>query len=347
MTGPADIGIVSLGTTLGWLRADAALADQVRAAGASCEVATVRIGPAGALRRHPAATDVVEGLAARRAARGLDARALVYSSVTAALLQPPRRPFAVRFDSLAIQNRPGAGGAWQRPRERAVLARARLLLPWSEEAAEVARELAPGAEVVVLPPPVEEAPAAAPDEREPVVAAYAGNPDKRGLDLLMRAWAELPAPGARLVVCGLERTAALRFLGRRGVPVPGGVEWAGSLPRAQWLSLVGRAAALANASVFEDWGIAPMEALSAGTPLATVASGGPYEALAPARRLAPELVAERRGPAALAAALRAAVSMDGSERARYAHEAAAVMAAYRPDALARTVAESMLPRMLA
>ena len=131
-----DIGLVSLGTTPGLRRADEALADQIRAAGASCQLVPVRIGrAAGALRRNAAVTDLVEALAARRAARGVDARALVFSSVTAALLQAtPEVPWAVRFDSTAELNRPGVSGAWQRARERRVLARAPLLLPWGERA---------------------------------------------------------------------------------------------------------------------------------------------------------------------------------------------------------------------
>ena len=60
----------------------------VRRAGASCEIVPVRIGASGKLRRHMAVTDLVEALAARRSARGIEARAVVYSTITAALLQP-------------------------------------------------------------------------------------------------------------------------------------------------------------------------------------------------------------------------------------------------------------------
>lgn len=136
-----DIVLVSLGTTMGWRAADEAFAEQVRAAGATCEVVSADMGRAGRLRRSMAITDVVEGLAARRAARR-EGRATVYSSVTAALLQPQRSPVAVRFDGTAALNRPGPGGAWQRHRERAVLGRATVLLPWSEAAAESAAAVA-------------------------------------------------------------------------------------------------------------------------------------------------------------------------------------------------------------
>ncbi|MBA3306654.1 MAG: hypothetical protein H0U25_12125, partial [Thermoleophilaceae bacterium] len=106
MSGRPDIVLVSLGTTMGWRVNDQAFVEQVRAAGASCVVVTSRMGLAGKLRHQMAITDVVEGLAARRAA-GRDGRATVYSSVTSALLQPARSPVAVRFDCPAALNRPG------------------------------------------------------------------------------------------------------------------------------------------------------------------------------------------------------------------------------------------------
>ena len=68
--------------------------------------------------------------AARRAARATPARAVIYSSTTAALLWP--RPGAIRFDAPAAGNRPGRHGLWQRPLERRRLRQAPLLLPWSE-----------------------------------------------------------------------------------------------------------------------------------------------------------------------------------------------------------------------
>src|SRR3954453_6661790 len=96
-----DIAIVSLGTTIGWRWADEALAELIREGGATCELVPVRGGASGRLRRGVgpvrggasarlrrgmALTDLVEAGAARRAGRGLSATALIYSSVTAALL---------------------------------------------------------------------------------------------------------------------------------------------------------------------------------------------------------------------------------------------------------------------
>ncbi|HEY1594240.1 MAG TPA: hypothetical protein VGF74_02490, partial [Thermoleophilaceae bacterium] len=205
MAGTVDIGLVSLGTTPGLRRADAALADQVRAAGASCAVVPVRVGGlVGKLRRNAAVTDLVEAAAARHAAAGVDARAVIFSSVTAALLQrEPAVPWAVRFDSTAALNRPGWSGAWQRAREREVLGRAPLLLPWGDEVASAA----PG---LVVRVPVDEVPAS--PVRDIPAIAYAGYPDKRGLDLLCDAWAKVARPGERLVIGGIDRKRGLQWL---------------------------------------------------------------------------------------------------------------------------------------
>ena len=308
MAGTVDIGLVSLGTTPGLRRADAALADQIRAAGATCELVSVRIGrAAGSLRRNAAVTDLVEALASRRAIGSVDARAWIFSSVTAALLQrAPEVPWAVRFDSTAAMNRPGLSGAWQRARERRVLGRATLLLPWGEQTG-------------------------------PAIA-YAGYPQKRGLDLLCAAWGRAARLGERLVVGGVERERALEWLERCGVPEPPGVEWPGLLAREEWLGLVARARVFANASRREDHGLAQLEALASGCALVTVPSAGPYEALPLARELAPELVSDD-----LAAALRA--GLDLPDREGYAARARELLAPFRPGAVQRVVAAEVLPAL--
>lgn len=340
-----DIVLVSLGTTMGWRAADQAFVEQVRAAGATCVVVTSRMGLAGRLRHSMAITDVVEGLAARRAA-GREGRASVYSSVTAALLQPPRSPSAVRFDCPAALNRPGVGGAWQRRRERPVLARASLLLPWSEAAARSAASVVGpgGPPAVILPPPVPAALPPAPDA--PDVVAYGANPDKRGIDQLFAAWREVCPEGGRLAVAGLERDEAMRRLSRAGVQEPPGVEWMGPVTRERWMATVAGARLFVNASRFEDWGLAQMEALSAGTPLVTVPSGGANVAYPLARALAPELVAPERTVAALATAMRAGLALDPAARRSYAERAEHLLVPYREDALRRRVADEVLPRLL-
>src|SRR5688500_18650357 len=95
-----DVLLVSLGSTHGWRVADAALADALRRAGASVEVA---VAERPREVRTFALTDLGWARAARRAAVAAlaehDPRAVLYSTSTAALLWP--RPGAIRYDSLA------------------------------------------------------------------------------------------------------------------------------------------------------------------------------------------------------------------------------------------------------
>jgi glycosyltransferase involved in cell wall biosynthesis len=337
-----DIALISLATTPGLIRSDQAFAELLRDAGATVDVVPVRIGRSGKLRRHPAATDLVEAIAARRSARGLDARALIYSTTTAALLQRPRVPFAVRFDATAGLNRPpGWPSAWQRARESEVLRRARVLLPVSDGATAALPD--PHAPVVRVPIPVDDVDPA--PERDIAAVAYAGYPRKRGLELIAAAWDQARPRDGRLVVGGVDRDKALRWLERTGVPEPEGVEWAGMVPREEWLRTVARARAFINASRWEDYGVAQFEALAAGTPVVSVPSPGSYEALPLLRELAPELVTADDSVDALARALGTALAWDDAVRAMYRTRATRMIAPYRPDALRRTVAEGVLPAL--
>jgi Glycosyl transferases group 1 len=327
-----DIALVSLGTTPGLVRSDESFAALVRAAGASCEVTRVRIGPlARRLRRQIAVTDLVEALAARGPVAG---RAVVYSTITAALLQQPDQAYAIRFDATASVNRPGLSGAWQRAAEKRPLRGARILLPVSR-GAEAAVPVS-GPPVVRLPIPVEEVEGA--PERDIDAVAYAGYPRKRGLELLCTAWAA--AGRGRFVIGGLDRDKALRWLRRMGVDEPPGVEWAGELPRHEWLRLVARARVYVNASRWEDFGLGPLEALSAGALLTTVPTPGSFEALPLARELAPELVSDD-----LATALGAALAMGVGARRDYAAQARELLAPYREHRIVGTVRETVLPAL--
>jgi glycosyltransferase involved in cell wall biosynthesis len=269
------------------------------------------------------------------------ARAVVYSTITAALLARPGVPYGIRFDAIATLNRPGGGGAWQRRRERPVLERAAVLMPVSRGAAEAVASVP--RPCVRVPIPIEPVPAAA--ERDIAAVAYCGYPRKRGLDVLCAAWAEAAPAGARLVIGGTDREKGVSWLRRCGVREPDGIEWAGELPRPRWLELVARARVFANASRWEDFGIAPMEALAAGTPVVTVPTPGSFEALPLVRDLRPELVAPVADAHALAGALRAGLALDEGELASYRARAAELLAPYREEAVARVVAGEVLPAL--
>ena len=333
MPGPVDVVVVSLGTTPGLRRADEAFASGLRAHGASCEVRPVQIGSAGVLRRRLVVTDLVEALAARRVPRS-DARVTLFSTVTAALLRSGGGPYAVRFDSPAALNRRGVGGAWQRRAERRALDGAKALFPWSAAAAEAAPGNAPR---VVVPVPVEESRGAA--ERDIAALAYAGDPAKRGLDVLCRAWSAAAAD-ARLVVGGIEDDRARAWLARRRVEPPRGIEFVGPVGRERWLDMVGRARLFVNASRWEDFGISQLEALSAGALLVTVPSPGPYAALPIGRELAPALV-----DAELANAVAAGLAMPESDAAEYRERAAIALEPFRPAAVERLIGERVVPAL--
>jgi glycosyltransferase involved in cell wall biosynthesis len=388
-----DVLIVSLGSTGGLRAVDEELLASLRRAGARAEIAPAR-APRRRLRTLML-TDLAWALASRRAAREAlareDARAVIYSTTTAALLWP--RPGAIRFDALAAANRPGRHGCWQRPLERRRLRQATLLLPQSEGAlAEVPGAMpetnhcgsvgdkkggvgaarggvkggvgTPRGGVLVLPVPVE--PSAGPDARgsrsdrtllahEPQASAptlsagaepptvrdiaaitYAANPAKKGLDLLLVAWARVRGPGEELYVAGVDE-GALRALGY-ALPAEG-VCVTGALPPDRYRALLRRSRVYVCAARREDYGIAQLEALADGCQLVTMPSPGPYVALPLACELDGRLVSKDIGTA-----LRTALD---DPLADYAERAAVAIAPFRREAIDRRVATELLPRFLA
>lgn len=318
-----DILIVSPGNTSGWRAAADELAGAIARAGA--RVRTAAADPSPRVRTF-ALTDLVQARAARAAAeRGIaehDPRAIVYCSVTAALLWPRRG--AIWLDSIAVENRPGRHGIWQRPVERRRLSAAPLVLLWSETA------LAPlrgsrTSETLVVHVPIEGEPSSGP--RDLAAVTYAGDPEKRRLSLVLEAWAKARRPGERLVVAG---TSLAR--------PPEGVEVAGTLAPSEFRRLLARARAFVAAPRREDYGIAALEALVDGCMLVTTPSPGPYAALAVARTLDPRLVTEDL-PSAIRTALDDPVS-------GYHSRAAELLEPFRRVAVDRTIRSDVLPRLL-
>ncbi len=318
-----DVLLVSLGSTAGLRAADAELAASLRRAGAEVVEADVELPSE---RRSFVLHDLAQARAARRTAERALAehrpRAILYSTVTAALLWPA--PGAIRFDAPAAGNRPGRHGLWQRPRERRRLAEASLLVPWSPGA--LAEAPSPHADAVVVPVPVEPSDGAAP-ERDLAAVTYAADAPKKGLDRVLEAWTAARRAGETLVVAGTEG------------PVPGeGVESAGLVSREAFRALLRRARVYITAPRREDYGLAQLEALAEGAMLATTPAPGPYAALTLARELDPRLVDDD-----LAGALRAALD---DPAPGYAERAVEALAPYRRAAVDRTVADELLPRLV-
>lgn len=320
----ADVLLVSLGSTAGLRAADLELASSLERAGAS--VAVVAARPQRDVRTL-ALTDLVWALAARAAARqGIEEnkpRAIVYCTVTAALLWP--RPGAIRFDAPASGNRVGRHGVWQRPVERRRLVQAPLLVPQAEGA--LVEAGSPAVPAVVVPIPVE--PSGPPGgERDIAAITYAANPEKKGLDRVLAAWAVARRGDEELVVTGTDR-----------VPRAPGVRAAGSLAPDTYRELLRRARVFVTAPRREDYGVAQLEALADGCALVTNAAPGPYAALALGRDLDARLVGDD-----LARALRTALD---DPAPGYAEHALHALAPYRRAAVDATVRDELLPRLLA
>jgi hypothetical protein len=341
--------LVSLGTTLGWRHTDRLFVDQLRRAGVGAEAVAVRFGLAGRLRRGYPLNDLVEMHAVRRALQtalaAREPRAVVLSTTTAAMALPELPvPYAVRLDAPARMNRPGARNHLLHVLERRGLSRARLTLPLSRAAV---AELPPGsAPAVVVSPPVEPSGAVL-EERERVAVAYVPDPKAKGLDVLVAGWAAAAVPDARLEVYGLDPDWARSHLRRAGVPEPAGLELRGTVDARDFRARTRVARLYAGGARWEDFGQAPLEALADGALLATVPSGGPFEALRLARELGePSLIASSISGEALGRAIRAAFELP-EERVR-AYRAAALegLRPYRPEAVQETIDQEVLPRLL-
>ncbi|MGI8713264.1 MAG: glycosyltransferase [Solirubrobacteraceae bacterium] len=321
-----DVLIVSVGATTGWRTAARQLQGAFELAGA--RVMTADTGPVGEVRTF-IATDFVQALAARRVAAAAIARhhpaAVVYCSITAALLWPS--PGVIWLDALAAENRPGRHGVWQRVVERRRVARAPLLMTMASGS----DALAPlggrrHADTVVVPVAVDSS-GPADGVRDLEVLAYTGDPVKRRLDDILAAWRQARREGETLVVAGIERSESIP-----------GVRFAGRLPPVEFRALLRRARVFVTAPRREDFGIAALEALADGAMLVTTPSPGAYPALALARRLDPRLVSED-----LAVSLRCALD---SPLPDYVTRAAALMAPFHRTAVAATLSQRVLPRLL-
>lgn len=343
-----DVLVVSLGTTRGLRLADAQLVSMLREAGASVAAVATRIGLTNTLRRAYPVNDAVEAIAARRAFiaafRRHRPRAVVFSTTTAALLVgSPDVPFAVWFDSPARLNRPGLASVALHMLERRQLGRARVLMPHSPGA--VAALPLGSAPTVLIPPPVPAAPTPT-DSRDPIAVGYAPDPKAKGLVLLCAAWEQAELPGERLLIAGIEPERARGFLERRGLRLPAGAELVGMLPQPAFRELLARARVFVSAAEWEDFGVAPLEALDRGAALVCAPGGGPFPGLGVARSLAPEFVAADRGASSLARALEAAFAADDAILSAYRVAARKALEPYRPEASVRRIQEEVLPALL-
>jgi glycosyltransferase involved in cell wall biosynthesis len=182
--------------------------------------------------------------------------------------------------------------------------------------------------------------------RERLAVAYTPDPKAKGLDLLCQAWALAAVPDARLEVFGVDRARALRRLRRAGVPEPPNVRWAGSVALRDFHSTLAHSLAFVTSARWEDFGMTQLEALALGALLVCAPARGPFEAGAIARRLKPELVAADQTLDALSGSISSAFALDDRQLGAYRAQAARMLGPYRADAVARTIAERVLPKLL-
>jgi glycosyltransferase involved in cell wall biosynthesis len=333
-----DLLLISTGTTPGHHRTEAETVAALR----DLDVSFAQTKPdyRGIRWLHFALplVDLSEAFAIRRATaracRTVRPRAFLYMSAVGALLEPESRlqRSGIRFDALARENRPGWRGLVQRPLERRAVRDAQVLIPMSLVAVKGREDL----RLMPLQTPV--SPSVGDTKPSADVVCYAGDPAKKGLDIMVAAWARLEPSGRRLLVAGIDGDRADRFLRTRGILAPASVEWLGALPPQRFRAMVRGAAAYLAASRYEDYGIAQLEALVDGTPLVTTPSAGPFDALGLLRGLAPDLIAEDGDAEDLAAALGRALDWTPERLADFRHGCTARMAEYSPDAMRRRLA---------
>jgi glycosyltransferase involved in cell wall biosynthesis len=118
------------------------------------------------------------------------------------------------------------------------------------------------------------------------------------------------------------------------------------LPQPEFRNLLARAHAFVSAAEWEDFGIAPLEALDRGAALVCAPAGGPFPALGLARALADEFVAADRAPASLGRAIETAFAAPDDRLSGYRAAARAELEPYRPEASVARIAAEVLPALL-
>jgi Glycosyl transferases group 1 len=325
-----DIVIVSVTSTTGWGSAARQLAASLTAAGARVGIAETGSVPEV---RTFMATDFVQALAARRAAAAAlvahRPRALIYCSVTAALLWPT--PGAIWLDAIAAENRPGRHGLWQRRLELRRLDAAPLVMTMTADSLSPIDQRDRPATVVV-PVAIDRSGASAPTAvRDIDVLAYTGDPVKRRLDFILSSWQRARRDGEQLVVTGIDRETA-------GVEAADGVRFTGRLAPHEFRALLRRARVFVTAPRREDFGITALEALADGAMLVTTPAPGPYPARELARTLDPRLVSDD-----IATALRDALD---DALSGYAVRAAELVEPFGLSSVSATLRERVLPQLL-
>jgi glycosyltransferase involved in cell wall biosynthesis len=101
---------------------------------------------------------------------------------------------------------------------------------------------------------------------------------RKGLDILVKAWG-MHHKNKKLVVAGVNGEDGAFYLKKKKVKIPHNIELVGMLRREEYLSMLAKSSFFISAARFEDFGIAILEALSYGKPVAATPTIGPSEFL--------------------------------------------------------------------
>jgi glycosyltransferase involved in cell wall biosynthesis len=133
---------------------------------------------------------------------------------------------------------------------------------------------------------------------------------RKGLDILVKAWSMIHE-NKKLVVAGVNKDDATLYLKKKKVKIPDNVEFAGMLMREEYLSILAKSSFFVSASRFEEFGIALLEALSYGKPVAATPTIGPSEFL---REIDKNLISASFSPVDLANTIKYIEEHTGDEK---------------------------------
>lgn len=122
------------------------------------------------------------------------------------------------------------------------------------------------------------------------------NLDKKGFDILIRAW-NILENDKKLVVLGIREETAALYLRKKDILMPKKVEFVSFLPRAQFISLLASCRFFISSSRSEEFGQIIIEALSFGKTVVSTPTVGPCEFL---KEIDERLVSPSFSPADLA-----------------------------------------------
>ena len=133
---------------------------------------------------------------------------------------------------------------------------------------------------------------------------------RKGLDILIKAWIMLHE-NKKLVVTGVNKEDAVLYLKKKSIKIPDNIEFAGVMTREGYLSKLARSGFYISAARFEDFGIAVLEALSYGKPVAATPTFGPSEFL---REIDKNLISASFSPVDLANTIKYIEEHTGDEK---------------------------------